>query len=74
MKIVVDGINDIINKIKNGEIEIGIYTARNENNEDEVILCLSENDIIIYTLQDNGWIRINQYDGDGKMIGESYER
>lgn len=74
MKIKVDGIKDIIDKLKKGEIEIGIYTAKNENNEDEVILCLSENDIIIYTPQENGWIRINQYDGEGKMIGETYEK
>ena len=29
---------------------------------------------ISYTLQKNNWIRINEYDAEGNMIGETYEK
>lgn len=67
-------VKDIMNRIRSGELEIGIYTSTNEKKENVVILCLNENHIITYTIQKNGWTRMNEYDENGNMIGESYDK
>lgn len=67
-------VKDIIKKIRNGELKPGVYTTTNEKKENAIIVCLTDNHILVTTAQKNGWIRMNEYDENGKMIGESYEK
>ena len=67
-------VKDIIEKLKNGELKPNIYSSTNENNENVIIMCLTDKHIVTYTLQKNNWIRINEYDESGNMIGETYEK
>ncbi len=67
-------IRKLIKKIKSGKIKKDIYTSMNENKENVIIDCNDENHIVISTIQKNGWIRINEYDGKGNMLTESYDR
>ncbi len=67
-------IRKLIKKIKSGKIKKDIYTSMNENKENVIIDCNDENHIVISTIQKNGLIRINEYDGKGNMLTESYDR
>lgn len=67
-------VKDIIEKLRNGELKPNIYAATNEKKENVIILCLTDKHILVTTAQKNGWIRINEYDEDGNMIGEIYEK
>jgi len=67
-------VKEIIEKIKKGELETLAYTTINEKGENVIILCLTDNHILVTTAQHNGWIRMNEYDDKGNMIGEIYER
>lgn len=67
-------IKELLNKIKTGELKPGLYATTNEKNENVVVMSLTDNHIVTYTMQQNGWIRINEYDKDGNMIGETYEK
>ena len=67
-------VKSIIDKIRKGKLKPGVYTTTNENKENAIIVCLTDNHILVTTAQHNGWIRINEYDENGKMIGETYEK
>ena len=67
-------VKEIIDKIRNGELEPLAYTTTNEKGENVIILCLTDNHILVTTAQNNGWIRMNEYDDKGNMIGEIYEK
>ncbi len=64
----------LIKKIKKGKIKKDIYTTKNDKQENVIVDCNDENHIVISTLQENGWIRINEYDGEGNMIAETYDK
>lgn len=67
-------IKELINRITTGEIKPGLYAAENDKKENVVLVCLKDKHIVTYTTQKNNWIRINEYNAEGKMIGETYER
>ena len=67
-------VKELIKKIKNGEVKPGLYAAENDEKENVVLVCLKDKYIITYTMQKNDWIRINEYDSEGKMIGETYDK
>ena len=67
-------IKELLNKMKTGELKPGVYAATNEKNENVVVMTLTDNHIVTYTMQQNEWIRINEYDAEGNMIGETYEK
>ena len=47
-----------------GELEQGIYSTTNEDNEDITVLVDRENGFDVYTNQSNGWTRLDCYDYD----------
>ena len=67
-------VKDILEKIRKGELKPGVYTTTNEKQENAIIVCLTDNHILVTTAQHNGWIRMNEYDENGKMIGETYDK
>lgn len=67
-------VKDIIEKIRKGALKPGVYATTNEKKENAIVLCLNDNHILVTTAQHNGCIRINEYDEEGKMIGEIYEK
>lgn len=67
-------VKSIIDKIRKGKLKPGVYTTTNEKKENAIIVCLNDNHILVTTAQKNGWIRMNEYDENGNMIGEIYER
>ena len=67
-------IKELLNKMKTGELKPGVYATTNEKNENVVVMTLTDNHIVTYTMQQNDWIRINEYDAEGNIIGETYEK
>ena len=67
-------VKSIIDQIRKGKLKPGVYTTTNEKKENAIIVCLNDNHILVTTAQKNGWIRMNEYDENGNMIGEIYER
>ena len=67
-------VKEIIEKIRKGELEPLGYTTINDKGENVIIICFTDNHILVTTAQHNGWIRMNEYDDKGNMIGEIYER
>ena len=47
--------------------------VENDKKENVVLVCLKDKHIVTYTAQKNNWIRINEYNAEGKMIGETYQ-
>ena len=49
-------------------------TGDNENGETvEIHICEGKEPLITKTYQENGWVRVNYYDSNGEMTGESFE-
>lgn len=65
---------DFVEQYKNGKIEEGLYTSKNEKGEMLSVGVSKSGGFTISTYQNNGWIRINNYDKDGFLIEEMYEK
>ena len=50
-----------------------MYHGVNENNE-SVTLSINPDSLIVNIYQDNGWIRVHEYDEDGYVVSEYYEK
>ena len=48
------------------------YSGVNADGE-TVLLSIASDSIIVQTHQNNGWVRVNEYDESGYLIGESYD-
>lgn len=68
-------IDDMKQRFILGLLEQGIFTSKNENNED-IIVSVGSNGFQISTEQSNGWTRINiyTYEGNQWTYEEMYER
>lgn len=64
--------SDLVQKLRDNEIELGFYTSKNEDGED-LIVEIKEDYVRIDTIQNNGWIRINCYYLDG-IKTETYKK
>lgn len=49
-----------------------MFTGTNEHGE-TVYVSIAQSGIIVKTEQENGWLRVNYYDGDGWHAGETFE-
>ena len=65
-------IKTLINDWKNNKIESGLYSSVDENN-DNIIIEVTNDYLKISTLQRNNWTRVNYYYKDG-TTEELYER
>ena len=63
---------EIIDNFKNNELEIGIYTSKNQDGQNLLVEVMGDC-LKITTMQDNGWARINEYYRDGTTT-ESYTK
>lgn len=54
---------DLLNDFYNNMVEPNIYTTKNENNED-IIIEITNDYLKTSTSQSNGWLRINIYHKD----------
>ena len=61
-------VNDYVVDFMSGNLEVGIYTTKNYDNENvivQVIRGIEEEHLQVITCQNNGWLRINCYYLDG---------
>lgn len=49
-----------------------LYDGTNESGE-RVFLSVSDSGILIRTWQSNGYVRVDEYDEDGYLVGEIYD-
>lgn len=63
---------ELLNEFYDGKTELGLYTSTNENNE-QVIVEITNEYLKTSVFQGNGWIRINIYHKD-HTTEELYER
>ena len=63
---------ELLNEFYDGKTELGLYTSTNENNE-QVIVEITNKYLKTSVFQGNGWIRINIYHKD-HTTEELYER
>lgn len=54
-------IEELKQRVINGELEKGIYDSQNQDEETIIVEVLSNNHFTIKTLQQNNWIRVNEY-------------
>ena len=70
-------IDEIKKKIENKEMEIGIYTGKNGEDK-EVILIVDVDKFATHTKQNNGWSRVEIYEydrtGNTWVDEETYEK
>ena len=62
----------MLNEFYDGKTELGLYTSTNENNE-QIIVEITNEYLKTSVFQGNGWIRINIYHKD-HTTEELYER
>ena len=48
------------------------FFGKNENGED-VVVGIANDSVVITTYQLNGWVRVNYYNSEGEIEGESYD-
>ena len=65
--------DQFVEEYKAGLIESDLYSAKNENSEDLIITVEKGNGFTVTTYQKNKWIRVNEYDKDGRMESETFE-
>lgn len=63
---------ELLNEFYDGKTELGLYTSTNENNE-QIIVEITNEYLKTSVFQGNGWIRINIYHKD-HTTEELYER
>ena len=63
---------DLLNDFYNNMVEPNIYTTKNENNED-IIIEITNDYLKTSTSQNNGWLRINIYHKD-RTTEEYYDK
>ena len=63
---------DLLNDFYNNMVEPNIYTTKNENNED-IIIEITNDYLKTSTSQSNGWLRINIYHKD-RTVEEYYDK
>lgn len=63
---------DLLNDFYNNMVEPNIYTTKNENNED-IIIEITNDYLKTSTSQSNGWLRINIYYKD-RTTEEYYDK
>jgi hypothetical protein len=63
---------ELLNEFYDGKTEVGLYTSTNENNE-QIIVEITNEYLKTSVFQGNGWIRINIYHKD-HTTEELYER
>lgn len=61
----------LIEEFKAGTLELGLFAGTNDK-KNIVIVKVTDNELIITTCQDNGWLRKNIYYRDG-TTEEIYE-
>ena len=70
-------IDNIKNMIENKKIEIGLYTGKNQDNQD-IIFVVDIDKFATRVKQKNGWIRVNIYEYDRNenvwITEETYEK
>ena len=54
--------------------ESGIYSTKNESEEDITILLEKGKGMDVKILQQNGWTKVHEYDSDGYFVSETYEK
>lgn len=50
-----------------------LYSGTNNSGETVQLSFDKERGIIQHTFQNNGWLRVNYYDKDGRAAGETYD-
>ena len=63
---------DLLNNFYENNVELGIFTSKNEKDED-VIIEITNDYLKTLTIQQNGWIRVNIYYKD-RTTEEIYEK
>lgn len=63
---------DLLNAFYENNVELGIFTSKNENDED-IIIEITNDYLKTSTIQQNSWIRVNIYYKD-RTIEEIYEK
>lgn len=53
--------------------ESGLYGGKNEDGEDVVVGLEEKVAMTIKTFQNNGWVRVDDYDGNGLLDSSTYE-
>lgn len=54
--------------------ESGIYSGKNVDDEEVVVMLQQGNGMNVKTLQSNGWYRVHEYDEDGFFVSETFEK
>lgn len=71
-------IEELKQRVISGELEVGIYDSQNQDGESIIVEVLSDNHFTTKTLQQNDWIRINEYiynkESDSWEYGETYDK
>ena len=49
-----------------------MFSGINEDGE-SVCASIAQDNIVVSTFQDNGWVRVNYYDGEGFPCGETFD-
>lgn len=63
---------DLLNSFYENNVELGIFTSKNENDED-IIIEITNDYLKTSTMQQNGYIRVNIYYKD-RTTEEIYEK
>lgn len=64
--------NELLNSFYDDKAELGLFTTKNEKDED-VIIEITNETLKTSTSQTNGWLRINIYHKD-RTVEEYYEK
>lgn len=54
--------------------ESGLYSGKNVNNQDVIVELDKRYGMNVWTLQKNNWWVIHEYDKDGYLVSESFQR
>ena len=49
------------------------FVGHNEDGEQVSVSFDTEKGIVLNTYQENGWVRVNYYDKDGNLAGETFD-